>query len=84
MTNACWGGLTGKRAQKIGVPGVIIDGRVRDLQELRDIGFPVPVMSPFLRERRQSADRSFYLIGLCSRCRHSSSPTRSVRQRGKF
>lgn len=47
MMNACWGGLTGKRAKKMGVSGVVIDGRTRDLQELRDIGFPVLNVSSF-------------------------------------
>lgn len=29
------------RAHKLGVAGVVIDGRLRDLQEHRDLGFPV-------------------------------------------
>jgi regulator of RNase E activity RraA len=29
------------RAQTLGAAGVIVDGRVRDLQEHRDLGFPV-------------------------------------------
>lgn len=33
--NACWGGLTIRRAQALGAVGTVIDGRVRDLEELR-------------------------------------------------
>lgn len=39
--NAVYGGLMSLRAQILGAKGVIIDGRVRDVQEHRDLGFPV-------------------------------------------
>ncbi|KAJ5531642.1 PrpF protein [Penicillium freii] len=41
LPSACWGGLMSTRAQKLGALGVIIDGRMRDTQEHRDIQFPV-------------------------------------------
>ncbi|CAG7971480.1 unnamed protein product [Penicillium olsonii] len=41
LPSACWGGLMSTRAHKLGALGVIIDGRMRDIQEHRDIGFPV-------------------------------------------
>ena len=39
--SAVWGGLMTARAQKLGVLGVVLDGRCRDLSEHRDNGFPV-------------------------------------------
>ncbi|KAK4500184.1 hypothetical protein PRZ48_008370 [Zasmidium cellare] len=39
--NACYGGLMSMRAQYLGAEGTIVDGRVRDLQEHRDLKFPV-------------------------------------------
>ena len=39
--SAVWGGLMTARAQSVGVRGVVIDGRCRDLAEHRDAGFPV-------------------------------------------
>ncbi|KAH8901779.1 RraA-like protein [Thozetella sp. PMI_491] len=39
--NACYGGLMSLRAQHLGASGVIIDGRLRDLQEHRDLQFPL-------------------------------------------
>ncbi|KAG0050781.1 hypothetical protein BGZ83_004442 [Gryganskiella cystojenkinii] len=41
MTNAVWGGLMTARAQVKGALGVIVDGRIRDLNEQREAGFPV-------------------------------------------
>lgn len=41
LHSACWGGLMSTRAHKLGALGVIIDGRMRDVQEHRDISFPV-------------------------------------------
>ncbi|EME79821.1 uncharacterized protein MYCFIDRAFT_212317 [Pseudocercospora fijiensis CIRAD86] len=41
MINACYGGLMSTRAQYAGVAGTVIDGRLRDLQEHRDLEFPV-------------------------------------------
>ncbi|KAG2214286.1 RraA-like protein [Mucor mucedo] len=41
VKNAVWGGLMSAGAQSRGVQGVIIDGRVRDLGEQRDMQFPV-------------------------------------------
>jgi regulator of RNase E activity RraA len=41
LPSACWGGLMSTRSQKLGALGVVIDGRVRDVQEHRDLSFPV-------------------------------------------
>ena len=41
MLNACYGGLMSTRAQYLGVAGTVIDGRLRDLQEHRDLNYPV-------------------------------------------
>jgi regulator of RNase E activity RraA len=37
----CWGGLLSRGAQARGVAGVIAEGRVRDVDEAREIGFPI-------------------------------------------
>ncbi|CAG8734091.1 7948_t:CDS:2 [Gigaspora margarita] len=39
--NAVWGGLMNTRAKIRGAKGVVVDGRVRDLEELRADGLPV-------------------------------------------
>lgn len=39
--SAVWGGLMTARAQSLGVQGVVIDGRCRDLGEHRESEFPV-------------------------------------------
>ncbi|KAK1062959.1 hypothetical protein LTR74_009906 [Friedmanniomyces endolithicus] len=39
--NACYGGLMSTRAKYSGAVGTIVDGRLRDLQEHRDLEFPV-------------------------------------------
>ncbi|CAB4374245.1 RraA-like protein [Rhizophagus irregularis] len=39
--NAVWGGLMNTRAKILGVRGVVVDGRVRDLDELRSDETPV-------------------------------------------
>ncbi|KAK9720625.1 hypothetical protein K7432_004004 [Basidiobolus ranarum] len=39
--NAVWGGLMTARAKHLGVKGVIIDGRFRDLEEQREMEFPI-------------------------------------------
>jgi regulator of RNase E activity RraA len=41
MINACYGGLMSNRAKYLGAVGTVIDGRLRDLQEHRDLEFPV-------------------------------------------
>lgn len=38
---AMWGGLMSTLAQKVGIAGVIVDGAVRDVDEIRDLRFPV-------------------------------------------
>lgn len=39
--NAVYGGLMSARAQASGAVGSVIDGRFRDLQEQRDLNYPV-------------------------------------------
>lgn len=39
--NALYGGLMSRRAQRCGAVGTVVDGRVRDLQEHRDMSHPV-------------------------------------------
>lgn len=41
MYSACWGGLMSTRAKYLGAQGVIIDGKFRDVNEHRDLSFPV-------------------------------------------
>ena len=41
MINACYGGLMSNRARYLGAVGTVIDGRLRDLQEHRDLEYPV-------------------------------------------
>ncbi|PHZ08752.1 RraA-like protein [Rhizopus microsporus ATCC 52813] len=41
VKNAVWGGLMSARAKAKGAKGVVIDGRVRDLNEHRQMQFPV-------------------------------------------
>lgn len=41
MTNALYGGLMSTRAKHLKCAGTIVNGRIRDLQEHRDLGFPV-------------------------------------------
>ncbi|KAI9487896.1 MAG: RraA-like protein [Benjaminiella poitrasii] len=41
VKNAVWGGLLSARAKAIGCEGVVVDGRIRDLNEHRRMSFPV-------------------------------------------
>lgn len=41
MPNAFYGGLLSTRAQYLGAVGTIVDGKVRDLNEHRSLGYPV-------------------------------------------
>ncbi|KAI1506170.1 ribonuclease E inhibitor RraA/Dimethylmenaquinone methyltransferase [Biscogniauxia marginata] len=41
LYSACWGGLMSTRASYLGAGGVVIDGRTRDVNEHRELGFPV-------------------------------------------
>ena len=42
-SNALYGGLMSTRAKASGAVGTIVDGRFRDVQEQRDLGYPVSV-----------------------------------------
>ncbi|KAJ3104378.1 hypothetical protein HDU96_008945 [Phlyctochytrium bullatum] len=39
--NAVWGGLMANRAKVVGGVGVLVDGKVRDVAELEEVGLPV-------------------------------------------
>ncbi len=39
--HAVWGGLVGTRAKVRGIAGAIVDGRIRDTAELRELGLPL-------------------------------------------
>ncbi|KAH0383005.1 RraA-like protein [Aureobasidium sp. EXF-12298] len=39
--SACWGGLMSTRAKYLGAQGVVVDGNFRDLNEHREMEFPV-------------------------------------------
>lgn len=41
LPSACWGGLMSTRAKYLGAQGVIVDGRIRDVPEHKEMGFPV-------------------------------------------
>lgn len=38
---AAWGEMTTRAAMAMGVEGIVLDGFIRDLTEIRDLGFPV-------------------------------------------
>ena len=39
--NSVWGGLMSTRAQVLGAQGVVVDGYFRDINEHKDLNFPV-------------------------------------------
>lgn len=41
LDTSCWGGLLALAAKSKGISGVVIDGACRDIDESRDLGFPV-------------------------------------------
>lgn len=45
---ALYGGLMSLRAQTLGAVGTVVNGRIRDLNEHREIGYPVRYHSPDL------------------------------------
>ncbi|KAL8923478.1 MAG: hypothetical protein Q9208_004606 [Pyrenodesmia sp. 3 TL-2023] len=58
VINALYGGLMSRRAQALGAVGTIVDGRIRDLEEHRDLDYTVrfspdsfghPIFVPYLR-----------------------------------
>ncbi|MHC1632014.1 MAG: 3-hexulose-6-phosphate synthase [Methanotrichaceae archaeon] len=38
---SCWGGLATLSCKQKGIEGVVIDGAVRDVDEVRDLGYPI-------------------------------------------
>lgn len=43
VVNAVYGGLMSTRAKHLGALGTVCDGLIRDLQDHRDLGFPVSI-----------------------------------------
>ena len=41
IVNAVYGGLMSTRARYLNAAGTIVDGRIRDLQEHRELNYPV-------------------------------------------
>ncbi|MEE9240442.1 MAG: RraA family protein [bacterium] len=41
VTTANWGGMMSTRAKVLGLAGAVLDGRARDVDEHREMGFPV-------------------------------------------
>lgn len=41
LYSACWGGLMSTRAKYMGAEAAVIDGRMRDVREHREMGFAV-------------------------------------------
>jgi len=41
LKNAVWGGVQATYAQKVGVGGLVLDGSIRDIQDMRRMKFPV-------------------------------------------
>ncbi len=41
LPSACWGGLMSTRAKYLQAEAVVIDGRMRDINEHNEMGFPV-------------------------------------------
>lgn len=66
IPNAAYGGLMSTRAKALGAVGTVIDGRFRDLQEHRDLEFPVS-RSSNTGDDFKSLKRA---LGLCSRRRN--------------
>jgi len=76
MHTACWGGLMSTRAKFLGAKGVIIDGNFRDINEHRDLGFPVSLRL-FLRigiadVRRQLFAKGISILGSAAATRCST------------
>lgn len=46
LYSACWGGLMSTRAKYLGAQAVVVDGRIRDVEEHREMGFPVGHSAP--------------------------------------
>ncbi len=57
-SNAVYGGLMSNRAQYLGAAGTIVNGRVRDLQEHRDLNYPV-----FARDVGTTAPQEVLRVG---------------------
>lgn len=58
------------RAKASGAVGSVIDGRFRDLQEQRGLGFPVFILGSLFCDRGAIANS---VTDLCEGCRNSAS-----------
>lgn len=78
LINACYGGLMSTRAKYLGAAGTVIDGRLRDLQEHRNLDYPVSaeVISKWI-EADGAAE------GIRQRCRNNSTARSCSSQRGE-
>ncbi|KAI8662128.1 hypothetical protein NCS56_01016300 [Fusarium sp. Ph1] len=54
LYSACWGGLMSTRASALRAGGAVVDGRIRDINEHRELGFPV-----FARETSTLGSNTF-------------------------
>lgn len=54
LPSACWGGLMSTRAKYLGAEAVVIDGRFRDLEEHKELQFPVSSTSFFVTTSQDS------------------------------
>ena len=64
VPNAVYGGLMSTRAQYSQAAGTVVDGRIRDVQEHRDLQFPVSLL-PYSPPASNGVQ-----LGVCSRCRY--------------
>lgn len=82
QVNGVYGGLMSLRAQWLGAKGTVVDGRVRDLQEHRDLNYPVGRQSPgrALKRKRLADIVAGILAGYWhKRCRRSLLPVTDQR-----
>ena len=69
--NAVYGGLMSARAKASGAAGTIVDGRVRDLQEHRDLVYPVRQLFESRLHYSMGKSKLIYVgLGLRQRNRH--------------
>lgn len=76
LPSACWGGLMSTRAKYLGAEAVVIDGRFRDLEEHKELQFPVSLMSFFVAKLKE-ADEPWKLFARSSSILGSNTFTRA-------
>lgn len=65
LISACWGGLMSTRAKYLGAKGVVVDGRIRDVEEHREMGFPVRAAFPLCLGLLPRDRPLLTVLGLC-------------------